>query len=350
MNQIAKATPTQQLAAWFAKPNIRSRISSVLGAATNPDFFIEQVIIALTADALAECSPESKYRAAHECATLAMLPTMQHVALIPRKVKEDGRVVRVDCTVMLQWQGYHALLTRHPDVQDIRHALVHPTDEFVWDGTTQTVLRHQYDPFADDRVFRKLEDIRGGYLRLAFTDGRVKFHCVSQDTIRKARGCAQTQDVWGKWLEEQAIKTLYRNAYARRILPMDVMPREAESRILKAIEHDDETLGNDPSALPAIDQPTLPTAITDSPKSRSQAAISAMPEKTEPEDPDTSPLAAYRNAIAGAESIDDLERVQAEMQADALPKAEYELLKAMIDDRVADILDDADDSEAVSTE
>jgi len=246
------------LSTWLSQGEIRDRIGKALGKSFDPDFYIEQILIALNHPTLALCSDESKFKAAHTCAALGMLPSMQHVALIPRKMKGSGEEV----TVMPQWQGLAALMLRHPNVQRISHSLVHPTDEFEFDGTTQTVTHHQFDPFGD-REFKTPADIRGGYITVFFKDGQPPvFHTVKASTIAKARKCAQADNIWKNWFEEQCIKTLYRNAFARRVVPIDPMLNQLQ--IQAALAQEDEVLENNPDrvAEPASNGRAIPAPVS----------------------------------------------------------------------------------------
>lgn len=313
------------LSTWLAKGEIRDRIGKALGKAFDPDFFLEQILIALNAPTLAGCSTESKFKAAHTCAALGMLPSMQHVALIPRKLKGVGEEV----TVMPQWQGLAALMLRHPEVKRISHSLVHPGDVFEFDGTTQTVIRHQYDPFDDARQFKVMADIRGGYLTVFFRDDRPPiFHIVRAATIEKARKCAQADNIWANWFEEQCIKTLYRNGFARRVVPIDPMLNQMQLQAALAAE--DDALGNEASAVPAaITQQAKPVSRTAAiaQKVAPQPAVeTAVEEMTLAQD--------ISDSIESATSLEDLERCMAEIQvasSSELSKSDTDRLLKAID-------------------
>ena len=109
------------------------------------------------------------------------------------------------------------------------------------------VVNHQYDPFNEGRVLdSELSKLRGGYLVIEFRDGRSKHHMVSQATILKSKACAQTAKIWNKWPLEQVLKTIYRNAHGRRVIPVDPL---VEKRIVEVTRNEDVLLDNDPSRV-----------------------------------------------------------------------------------------------------
>lgn len=290
---------------WLQREDIRGRIGGALGGCMDADMFLEGVLIALTQPYLDECTMKSKFEAAHICASLGMLPTLNHVALIPRKLKEHN--YDICCTVLPQWQGLQALMLRHPDVCDITHSLVHPDDKFNFTGTDSTVTHHEFDPF--DREFETFDHIRGGYLRISFHDRRPdKYHMVSRKKIEQARNCADSGKFWGPWFEEQCIKTLYRNGYARRAVPVD--PRGNEQHLKAAMVQEDAILGNDPQRVKVITQ--QPTEA-----SRSKAYAEKL--NPQPDEPATEPatitrLAELEDQVVTLSSADKSEQMTAEIE------------------------------------
>ena len=230
---------------WAQHPEYRKAIGDSLAGWMGGDEFIGQLLASLTRDDLRPCTEESKLRAMQTCAALALIPSMQHVALIPRKNRDRGVT---EVTVMPQWQGLKSLMERHPEIEETTAHLVHVTDILKYNSTTKQVEEHVYNPLDPNREIKKLDDILGGYLEVKYRDRSrpSKFHFVPVEKMKKARGCAQTQDVWNKWTEEQALKTVYRNAYARRVVPIDPL---VERRLQKATELEDEQLGNDPTRI-----------------------------------------------------------------------------------------------------
>lgn len=173
------------------------------------------------------------------CASHQLLPSLNQVALIPR----NGR-----CTTMVQWQGFKALMERNPQVIDITPVIVFKQDQFSVqeDGS----VRHIYNPLGEDReVLDDLSNILGGYVKITLKpnvrhgDVRVKYHFVTVKSIIKARACAQTKQVWNRWAGPMVLKTILRDAYNRRAVPIDPMYQD---KIGLAIEADDDAMGNTP--------------------------------------------------------------------------------------------------------
>lgn len=272
---------------WLDKADIVRDLGNSLSGWMDPEVFKAQIIVSLNDEKLTvwhggttyQCTPESKYKAVLKCAALQLLPGLNQVALIPRKVKDrQGNVLRVEVDVMPQWQGYQALMLRNPEILDIQARLVHVDDSIDFDPVLGQIVKHDYDPFDENRLFNSLEkDVKGGYVVIKYRDRSRpdRHHFVKKSTILKARGCALTQDVWNKWLEEQCIKTLYRNTYARRVVPIDPMHAQ---KLEELIRHEDQLLGNDPSRIPVSnpadvttygpDRKNLPPS--EPPKSRGQ--------------------------------------------------------------------------------
>ena len=220
------------LTAWIDNPKAHARIDAAVGDVMETDQFIAHMLTAFQSPEVRGCTDQSKFTALHECAALGLLPTLNQVKLIPYKDQLKA---------MPQWQGYKALMERHPSILEVSGCLVHVADKFAFENGEP---RHTYDPFDASRDIKNGKDIKGGYCKIVYSDGRPpKYHMVTVRQIEKARGCAQTQNVWGKWYEQMALKTLYRDCYARRAVPIDPL---VYSRLQKVLKLDDINMGNDP--------------------------------------------------------------------------------------------------------
>lgn len=287
MNQLAVENKPKGLRAWLDIPSVKTGIKNALGGWMNEDSFIAQLVISLNDQSLDECSEQSKFEAAHLCAALGMLPSLQQVALIPRNSKKHGCKI---CTVMPQWQGFQALMLRNDDVLDVNAELVHINDEYEFDPVTRQ-LKHKYDPFDDDRAFKSFDDIKGGYLVVKWRDKTRpdKFHFVTKKTMTQARDCSPDYQrnsnngaIWIKWFMEQCLKTVYRNTYARRVIPIDPLVAQ---KLEKAVQAEDIALENDPMRIAPEDQsPVIETARIEKPASRSQQVAQSM-ETTSHQEP-----------------------------------------------------------------
>ena len=168
MSELATQTKPKGLRDLLESPNVRTGISKALGGFMDEGNFLSQMLIAFQAPGadgrpgVIDCTLDSKFKAAHLCATLGLLPTLGQVALIPRDMKGEGLV----CTVMPQWQGFQALMLRHPDVRSVKATLVHSSDTYGYDPETESVVNHTFDPFDPKRTFTDFKDLRGGYCDL----------------------------------------------------------------------------------------------------------------------------------------------------------------------------------------
>jgi recombinational DNA repair protein RecT len=220
---------------WVADPGVHDQLTAAVGDVMDGDHFIAQALVSFQDPKVKNCTPLSQFTALHQLAVLGLLPTLGQVVLIPYKNE-------IKC--MPQWQGLKALMERHPSVLEVQAVIVANGDSFA---ITNGDVQHSFDPFDETRQIRSTADIRGGYCKIVYADGRPpKYHFTPVAHIDKCRKCAQTQDVWSKWPEQMILKTLYRDCYARRAVPMDPL---VHSRLQKAFDLDDVNLGNSPAKV-----------------------------------------------------------------------------------------------------
>ena len=276
--------PNQKLSEWVATPEAKGKIGTALGSWMNDETFVAQMMIAFQREDLKDCTEASKFKAIHDCAALALLPSLQHVALLPRnctvkvrgadgkvQMKQNGKPVTRDewqCHIMPQWQGYQALMMRNPVVQDITATIVFVGETYRLINGGQDI-EHEFDPFDDAReVSDDLKNVRGGYVRIKYNDDRIdKVHFVTKKQIEKSKACAKTSDIWGSWPTQMVLKTLMRDAYARRVVPIDTMNNIALER-MKKIE--DRTLQNKPN------RHTRLSSLNDRPVTKSPAVTQLL--------------------------------------------------------------------------
>jgi recombinational DNA repair protein RecT len=331
---MSNLTTTKQagtIRVWLQSDDVTRGISDALSSYMKPDVFKSQMLISLSNPDCAKCTPKSQFEVVHQCAQWALLPSLDQVALIPRRNRNTGNY---DLTAMVQWQGYQAMMFRVPGVRDIRARLVHTSDTYEFDPLTER-LTHRYDPFDAEREFRTMKDLRGGYLVITFDDGRPeKWHYVSKQVFEKARKSAQTTDIWDAWFYEQCLKTVYRNAFARRVINYD--PFVAQ-QVTAAIEQEDVVMGNDPSR---VIETTATPVETAAPVSRSQQLAQQMnrdidemlttPEPTVPPEPEPAPeppkKTARKKKPPKAKTLipDDADDAEPEVEVDPDKPATYE--------------------------
>lgn len=247
---------------WMGQPTMSASLASALGRYMDVDTFTAHCYIAAQNPALAACSAESLFKAFLECAQMGLLPgaAHKHVAMVPR-----GGVI----TVSPQWQGLQFIMQQQEGIKRVRPVLVHRSD--VFEMTETGGVRHQYDPFNDARVFehpdtakaaKREPGLRGGYLEITYDTGVIEYHFVSAAKIDRNRACAETQKLWLRWFEEMCLKTVVRDAFAKRVISINP---ELTARLARVDESENLALGNDPSrsmvALPSSRTETLARSL-----------------------------------------------------------------------------------------
>jgi phage RecT family recombinase len=175
----------------------------------NPDFaanyareagFAMQLIQASTA--LQQCSHESLRNAVMRVAQIGITlnPALKLAYLIPR----GGQ-----CCLDLSFQGMTTILAELGIIHDASAYLVYPVEFFEWIPSDMK-LTHIASPFA---VKRK-EDILGGYVRVLFTSGIVKYEVMNVAEMNHIRDVySKKNPVWNTETEEMYKKTLIRRAF-----------------------------------------------------------------------------------------------------------------------------------------
>ncbi len=318
---------------WIQQPDVATQLVAAIGNDLDADQFMAHCLVALQHDKLRNCTDESKFKAIHTLAAYALPPTSDNVALIPYKNKGVEEL-----KVMVQWQGMKVMMERHPEVLEVTAHIVHTSDVFAIENG---IVDHRYDPFDEQRDVDKPANLRGGYCKITYRDGRPpKYHFVRIKQICKMQKCAQTQSIWNSWYEQMVHKSLYRDTYARRAVPMDPIGQERMEKMLNAEDWD---LGNDPSrVLPdaterhieqarhqrtITDEPPLDgTVVDEKPPVKSKAKKKPAPkpeptpEKMAKEDPDavskrSALLEEFTVALQAARDVGEVQRLEKDVSA-----------------------------------
>ena len=277
-NKPKPATAEQQLSSWLRSEDTLARINSVLGGVMDAEAYIASVLLSLNDPKLAKCSVMSKYDVAFKCSTMGFIPQLNHVAIVPRNNKKivDGKETWVtEATMVPQWQGYKAVMERHPEILEVDAVIVFDHEDLSFNSSTGQV-DHKYNPLDPRRVVDSkpsMENILGGYVKISYRDRSrpPKFHFVTANHIRKSRARAETDKVWTEWTDPMVLKSLYRDTYARRAVPIDpIHAKQMES----IIEQEDAELGN------AVLLDAAPK-IEDRPVSRAQAMLGGIAKQPE---------------------------------------------------------------------
>ena len=214
----------------------RERVNAALMGVMSCEAFNAGCLAALSEPKLQQCSAESLGQAFLKCASLGLMPGPQQlVSLIPR---------RGEITVMLGWRGIACLFNRLPHVKEVTAYLVHTDDPFDMVGDQ---VNHERDPF--DREVTSSDNCRGGYLRIAYTDGRPdKYHVTSVRKILENRGTAGASGPWRDYFAPMALKTVYRDAWARAAVAFEPGAPPAQ-HILNAELHERDANDEDPARV-----------------------------------------------------------------------------------------------------
>ncbi len=221
---------------YMGRSGWRERVNASLMGVMSCDAFNAGCLAALSDPKLQQCSAESLGQAFLKCASLGLMPGPQQlVSLIPR---------RGEITVMLGWRGIACLFNRLPHVKEVTAYLVHTDDPFDMVGD-QVV--HERDPF--DREVTSADNCRGGYLRITYTDGRPdKYHVTSVRKILENRGTAGASGPWRDYFAPMALKTVYRDAWARAAVAFEPGAPPAQ-HILNAELHERDANDEDPARV-----------------------------------------------------------------------------------------------------
>lgn len=230
---------------YMDRPAWHERVNGALMGVMSSQAFTAGCLAALSDDRLRQCTAESLGSAFLKCASLGLHPGPQQlVSLIPR---------RGEVTVMLGWRGIACLFQRLPHVLDVTAVLVHIDDPFSIDAAGQ--VQHQRDPF--DREVTSPDNCRGGYLRIEHTDGRVKYHVTSVRKINENKQAAGNSSVWRTYFAPMALKTIYRDAWARAAVSFEPSGPQAQ-HILAAELHEREVNDESPARVNAPQAATSP--------------------------------------------------------------------------------------------
>ena len=300
--ELEKYEPTNEsLAVFIESENVLARFKASLGGIMPVEQFIANMLTAFREPAITVCTDRSKHKVMHECAAMGVLPTLDQVALIPREIRVNGRGTgKFEVHTMVEWRGYKAVMERHAEVWTVTAYLIHKIDEYSF---ANGIPSHKYDPLDPKREFKNVQDIRGGYCRILYRNGLPpSYHMVSANQIKKCQDCAQTQKMWNPWYEQMALKTVYRDTFARAAVPIDPI---VGNQMREQMRRDDIYLGNDPNRLPD-ERPHVPQLTT------ADIMGTPTPEPVAPpfedgETPQTPPAAETKTpAAAESELVTDI--------------------------------------------
>lgn len=196
----------------------RDAIEGALAGQVPVDRFLAACAAAISSDPkVADCQQRSIVEAVLTCATMGLTPATSGTPQVARRVALIPRGGQ--CTVLVEWRGLLELLHRQPGVVEAYPVLVLEGDEFSYDADNRRVT-HGHDPLGHD-IDKGLANVRGGYLRMRYADGRVVDHVTPGAHIRRVASMKESGPVWKAWPAEMALKTCIRYPVARGFLDID---------------------------------------------------------------------------------------------------------------------------------
>lgn len=316
MSTAIQPAAKSQLSKWVAQDEARDRVAAILGDTIPVDQFLGHILTEFQDPKFSQCSDKSKFDALHEAAALGLSPRLGQIVFVPYK----GILKATP-----QWQGYKAVMERHPKIEEVTATLVHVSDDFCCDGTS---VVHTFNPLDSNRVVESAKDLQGGYCTIYYSTGRPpKYHFVPISYISKAQACAQSQSIWTKWYKQMAIKTLYRDCYARRAVPVDPLVGEKLDRLTKL---DDINLGNDPNRVAGMQpQPKRLTTADIMGATEPEPAV----QEPEPEPGEMTKREEYLAYIEEADSAEQLDLIGDNALAEGMAGGDLEVVSAAIEKR-----------------
>lgn len=207
-------------------------IAAALPKHVTADRMARMVLTALRQNPrLATCTTESFLGCVLVASQLGLEPNtpMQQCWLIPRK---NGKTGKVDCTLLIGYQGMTDLARRSGQVAGIYSIAVHEGDTFHYElGTTMTIKHVPSD--APDRESRPITHV---YAVAKLRDGDPIFEVLSRAQIEARRARSQSAND-GPWVTDY--EAMARKSGVRALWRW--MPKSAEMATAAIVDASDET-------------------------------------------------------------------------------------------------------------
>mgnify|MGYP003138317642 CR=1 FL=1 len=180
--------------------------------------FVDNVLASISkVERLAECTPASFYKAAHQCALLNLQPGhFGHIYLVPFKTQ---------ATIMVGYKGLIELAMRHPNVLRIKADLIY-RDDFFSEDIAEMRIEHSRSLVGD----RSDDAIVGACCRIWLRDfAEPTILTLNRQQIERVRNLsrAATGNFWTKHYGAMARKTVIRALLNGGEIPMSTQLRDA---------------------------------------------------------------------------------------------------------------------------
>jgi len=228
MTQKTGLQKTGEVRSLILNNNFKQQLSEVLPKHLTPDRMARVAIASLTrTPKLAECTTESVFKCMMELSSLGLEPDGRKAHLIPYRDNKKGIT---ECTVIIDYKGYVALLYRTGLVSNIHADKICKKDIFVYN--MGTVEKHIID-FSEQRG-----ESYAYYCVVTMKDGSKKSEVMSThevDIIRNG-SISKNSPAWRDHYDEMAKKVVFKRL--RKWLSLDVP--EISDVVDKAIKLDNE--------------------------------------------------------------------------------------------------------------
>ncbi len=225
MSEIVELSPQKQLVARVNGEQFKREVARVLPENISPDRFIRVITTALMqSPEIAECEPDSIFRALLKCAQDGLLPDGREAAIAP--FNDTRNNVKL-ATYLPMIGGLRKKLAEFG--WSLRTRVVYENDEFSYEYGIDERLIHRPPPPGTERGERV-----AAYAVASHRDGRKEFTVMSAAEIEKVKALAKTKNVWEKWPDQ-----MWEKSAGHRLaddVPLDPNERDAIRRLIKADE------------------------------------------------------------------------------------------------------------------
>lgn len=225
MSDIATRTPQQELVARVGGEDFKREVARALPENISPDRFVRiTVTMLLQSPEIAECEPDSIFRALLRCAADGLLPDGREAAIGPFNDKRSGKK---QATYLPMIGGLRKRLAEFG--WSLRTRVVYENDEFSYEYGVNETLIHRPPPPGTERGKRI-----AAYAVASHRDGRKEFTVMSAEEVEKVHALAKTENVWSKWPDQMWEKSA--GHQLADDVPLDPAEKDAIRRLIKADE------------------------------------------------------------------------------------------------------------------
>lgn len=238
----------QTLAAIINSDAGKQQFAAALPRHITPDRFVRTALSALNrTPALKDCTQQSVLKCLMDCSSMGLEPDGRHAHLIPYKR---------ECTLIVDYKGFVALVRRSGEVATIHADVVCEGDEF--DHNLGEVTCHRYD------LRRQRGSVYAAYAQVTMKNGGKQSAIMGLPEINaiRSRSKAGNNGPWVTDFNEMAKKTAF-----RRLVKWLPISSEIMNHVTMADEHEFGPVNQarimttpiNPFSQSVIEQPT-PTA------------------------------------------------------------------------------------------